>query len=131
MRQRRFLSGIYNEALDIKDVTWISPTGEEMTPENWEDGNTRCFAMMLDGRAQPSGIRKRGEETTLFVIFNSWQDVVKFTLPAPGDGTGWTLLADTNMSDSTEEPTFEAGHVYEITARSLVLFKVNDIESAR
>jgi glycogen operon protein len=80
--------------------------------------------MMLDGRTQPTGIRKRGEETTLLVIFNSWQDVVKFTLPASNGGTGWTLLADTNMPDSTEEPGFPIAHVYEITARSLVLFKL-------
>ncbi len=78
----------------------MSPTGEEMTQENWEDANTRCFGMLLDGRAQPTGIRKRGEETTLLVIFNSWQDVVKFTLPRSNGGAAWTLLADTNMPDS-------------------------------
>jgi isoamylase len=28
----RFVVGTYNEAFDVKDVTWLSPTGEEMTP---------------------------------------------------------------------------------------------------
>jgi len=125
LRHRRFLSGKYNELLEEKDVTWVSPTGEEMTQENWNDANTRCFGMLLDGRAQPTGIRKRGEEATLLAVFNSWQDVVKFTLPGSNGGTKWTLLADTNMPDLTDEPAFDVGHVYEITARSLVLFKLS------
>jgi len=78
--------------------------------------------MLLDGRAQPSGIRKRGEEATLLIIFNPWQDVVRFRLPEANGGIGWTLLADTNFPDSTEEPRFPIGHEYEVTARSLLLF---------
>jgi glycogen operon protein len=124
LRQKRYLTGSYNERLELKDVTWISPTGEEMTQENWDDGNTRCFGMLLDGRAQPSGIVKRGEEATLLAVFNSWQDVVKFTLPPSNGGEKWTLLADTNLRDTLEEPSFEIGHVYEVTARSLVLLKL-------
>jgi glycogen operon protein len=124
LRQRRFLTGNYSDLLEIKDVTWVAPAGGEMTQESWDDPNTRCFGMLLDGRAQPTGIRKRGEEATLLAVFNSWQDVVNFTLPASNGGAAWTLVADTNMPDATEEPVFEVGHVYEITARSLVLFKL-------
>jgi glycogen operon protein len=78
--------------------------------------------MLLDGRAQSTGIRKRGEEATLLIIFNPWQDVVKFKLPQANGGEGWTLLADTNFPDSTEEPHFDFGHEYQVTARSLLLF---------
>ncbi len=128
LRQRRFLSGTYNEELGIKDVTWISTTGQEMTPEEWQNGHTRCFAMLLDGRAQQTGIRQRGQEATMLIIFNSWQDVVKFTLPeARGDGNEgkeWDLLADTNMPDLPEGSRFAFGHVYEVTARSLLLFQL-------
>ena len=27
-----------------------------MTDESWTDGNARCIGMLLDGRAQPTGI---------------------------------------------------------------------------
>jgi glycogen operon protein len=93
-----------------------------MREEHWKDANVRCFGMLLDGRAQSTGIRKRGEETTLLIIFNPWQDVVKFKLPPANGGEGWKLLADTNFPDSTEEPHFAFGHEYEVTARSLLLF---------
>jgi glycogen operon protein len=124
LRRSRFLTGEYNEALEVKDVTWINANGEEMREEHWNDGNLRCFGMLLDGRAQETGIRRRGELATLLIIFNPWQDVVNFTLPAAAGGSGWTLRADTNFPDSTEEPQFAIGHVYAVTARSLLLFQL-------
>jgi glycogen operon protein len=80
--------------------------------------------MLLDGRAQETGIRRRGELATLLIIFNPWQDVVRFTLPTAPGGRQWTLRADTNFPDSTEEPQFAFGHGYEVTARSLLLFQL-------
>ena len=62
----RFLVGSHNEELDIKDVTWLSPSGEEMTTEQWQDGNAKCFGMLLDGRAQETGIKRRGSDATCF-----------------------------------------------------------------
>src|SRR6185503_1687941 len=125
LRRTRFLTGEFDEELGVKDVSWISTDGEEMREEQWKDANSRCFGMLLDGRAQTTGIRKRGEEATLLIIFNPWQDVVKFKLPRSNGGDGWTLLADTNFPDSTEEPAFPIGHEYEVTGRSLLLFALN------
>jgi glycogen operon protein len=106
----------------VKDVAWINATGEEMREEHWTDANLRCFGMLLDGRAPTTGIHKRGEEATLLIIFNPWQDLVKFRLPRANGGENWRLLADTNFPDSKEEPQFPFGHEYEVTARSLLLF---------
>ena len=125
LRRTRFLTGEWNEELQVKDVTWIDANGAEMREEHWNDANVRCFGMLLDGRAQETGIRRRGELATLLIVFNPWQDVVRFKLPAASNGGGrWMLRADTNMPDSTEEPRFDVGHVYEVTARSLVLFQL-------
>jgi isoamylase len=124
LRRARFLTGEYNEDIEVKDVAWINATGEEMRQEHWDDANTRCFGMLLDGRAQETGIRRRGELATLLIIFNPWQDVVKFKLPQGNGGGNWRLRADTNFPDSTEEPEFAFGHVYEVTARSLLLFQL-------
>src|SRR5262249_15855630 len=53
----RFLLGEHNADLDVKDVSWLAPSSQEMTPEMWGDGNARCLGMLLDGRAQPTGIK--------------------------------------------------------------------------
>jgi glycogen operon protein len=84
----------------------------------------RCFGMLLDGHAQQSGIRQRGQEATLLIIFNSWQDMVQFKLPGAPDGQCWELIADTNMPDLPEGSKFDLGHVYEVTGRSLLLFEL-------
>jgi glycogen operon protein len=124
LRRARWLTGRYSEELEVKDVTWINADGNEMREEHWNDPHVRCFGMLLDGRAQETGIRRRGELATLLIIFNPWQDVVKFKLPAASGGNGWTLRADTNFPDSTEEPQFAVGHEYQVTARSLLLFQL-------
>jgi len=124
LRQKRFLSGVYSEELGVKDVTWIGTSGKEMTDAEWQDGNTRCFGMLLDGRAQQSGIKQRGHEATLLVVFNSWQDVVKFSLPEINGGGECSLLADTNMPDLPEGSRFAIGHSYEVTGRSLLLLEL-------
>src|SRR3984893_12254900 len=64
LRRGRFLTGAYNAELGVKDATWLAPTGQEMTVEQWDDGNARCLGMVLDGRAQPTGIRQRGADRT-------------------------------------------------------------------
>ena len=61
LRRGRFLTGAYDEELGVKDVTWLTPAGDEMTPEHWDDGNARCLGVLLDGRAQETGIRRVGD----------------------------------------------------------------------
>jgi glycogen operon protein len=122
LRRARFFTGTYNEELDIKDVTWLTPAASEMTPENWREGNARCFGMLMDGRAQPTGIKKRGEEATLLLVTNAHHDVVMFTLPEVVGGREWLALIDTNQPDIIDPPAFAAGHDYAVTGRSLLLF---------
>jgi len=58
----RFLTAEWNEEIGVKDVTWLKPTGDEMDQAAWDDANTRCLGILLDGRAQASGIRRRGRD---------------------------------------------------------------------
>ena len=59
LHRTRFLTAQWNEELGVKDVTWLRPDGSEMEAANWDDGNTRSFGLLLDGRAQATGIRRR------------------------------------------------------------------------
>jgi glycogen operon protein len=121
-RRRRFLTGQLNAELGVKDVTWINASGAEMREEEWADANMRCFGMLMDGRAQPTGIGKRGEDATVLVVLNAHHDLVRFTLPTCPGGRRWSLLIDTNLPDSEEETVFTAGESYDLTPRSLLLF---------
>jgi glycogen operon protein len=122
LRRGRFLTGTYDEELGSKDVTWLTPDGEEMTDENWTDGNARCVGVLLDGRAQPTGIRRPGTDATLYLVFNAHHDVVNCTLPEAPGGAEWVLLVDTNQPELETLPRFPFGHSYGATGRSLLLF---------
>jgi isoamylase len=98
--------------LGIKDVTWINANGAEMQADDWDGPSMKCFGMMMDGRAQVTGIRKRGHDATLLLVINSYSDVVDFTLPVSPGGNGWMRLADTNAPDEEEEPAFAFGDIY-------------------
>ena len=124
LRRERFLTGTYNEELDIKELTWITPAGVEMTPENWGEAGAKCMGLVLDGRAQPSGIRKRGIDRTLLLILNAYHDVLGFKLPTVTGGQGWELLIDTNQPDLEGAPRFDLEAEYQVTGRSVLLFEL-------
>ncbi|HEX2725257.1 MAG TPA: glycogen debranching protein GlgX, partial [Beijerinckiaceae bacterium] len=121
LRRGRFLTGAYDEELGVKDVTWLTPSGDEMTPEHWGDAHARAMGVLLDGRAQETGIRRVGTDATLLLVLNAHHDVVRFKLPEAVGGSQWMRLIDTN-TDQTDAPGFAFGHEYEVTGRSLLLF---------
>jgi glycogen operon protein len=125
LRRGRFLLGSHHPELDVKDLAWLSPAGSEVTAEQWKDPLAKCFGMLLDGRAQPSGIKQRGSDATLLIIFNGHHDVVKFTLPEVPEGKFWIRLIDTNLPAAFETPNFDFGSDYDVTGRSLLLFVLN------
>ncbi len=127
LRRNLFLNGSYNEELGVKDVTWINANGREMEDHNWGDTGMRCFGMLIDGRAQVSGVRQRGKEATLLIVINDHSDMVNFTLPDAVGGSQWSLLIDTNVVDNTETGTFKIGEMYKVTARSLLLLQLEAV----
>jgi len=129
LRRNLFLTGEYVEELGVKDVTWINANGHEMENQHWGDAGMRCFGMLLDGRAQTTGIRQRGHEATLLMVINVHSDVVNFTLPEAAGGTAWSLVFDTNCTDGCSGKSFGIGEQYSITARSLLLFALECEES--
>ena len=124
LRRNRFLTGEYNEELGVKDVTWINANGSEMQGSQWADSNMRCFGMLMDGRAQTSGVKQIGHDATLLLVLNVHQDLVQFMLPKCVGGDQWSLLIDTNVPDQAEENIFRMETAYGVTAHSLLLFEL-------
>ncbi len=125
LRRNRFLTGATDEELDVKDVRWINADGVEMQAADWA-GDTRCFGMLIDGRARPSGVRQRGAEATLLILMNAHYESVAFTLPVIPSGGSWHLLFDTAVPQAVAASRGMPGEVYEIGARSLATFVRND-----
>jgi glycogen operon protein len=124
LRRSRFLTGQMDQQLGVRDVGWINANGGEMQDANWRDASMKCFGMLLDGRAQKTGIKRRGEDRTVLIVMNSFDGAVDFTLPHLEDIQSWSLMVDTNIAALTAEETFQPGDVYLVTGRSLLLFAV-------
>jgi isoamylase len=129
LRRSRFLSGRWDEYLGLKDTTWISTSGTEMAEKDWKNPTSRCFGVILDGRAPISGIRRKGSDVTLLLIANAHHDVVKFKLPPGTGGHGWERLLDTSTlpgstADSTDAGVLSCGAAAEVAPHSISLFKL-------
>lgn len=123
LRRGRFMTGAYDVALGGRDVTWVHPTGTEMTGFDWDDGALRCFGMLMDGRAQATGIRRPATDVTLLMVLNAGRAAEGFVLPPCAGGARWRLLFDTALADVAA--VYGIGDRYEVEALSMVLFRLN------
>jgi glycogen operon protein len=90
LRRDTFLKGTLRGA-EAKDVTWLHPTGREMTDADWNDSSLRAIAVLLNGAAT------RGARTgDLLVVFNANDAPAQMTLPSPPEGSAWGVLFDTS-----------------------------------
>ncbi len=121
LQRDRFLAGWQNPEVGVKDVTWVAPDGAEMDERHWHDRKAKCFGMVLDGRAQPSGLKQRGTDETLLILMNAHHGGVNFTLPRVPEGRRWVRMVDTNDPALWAEP-YGFGAVYTVTGRSLLVF---------
>ena len=124
LRRNRFLVGNYNETTGVKDVTWIMPNGDEINESVWDNADAACLGLIIDGRAQVSGIPRTGHDATLFLILNAHNFPVNFQLPEAVKGKGWHCLLDTNAPTKNAIETFDFGHEFLVTQQSLLLFEL-------
>jgi isoamylase len=130
LRRSRFLTGEYNADLDVKDVRWLTPSATDIEDGQWSDASARCFGMLMDGRAQASGIKRPASDATALLVLNAHHEAVNFTIPDVVGGTTWRRLLDTNVPEEGVRESFENGDEYTVNARSVVLF-VLEPESKR
>lgn len=96
-----------------------------MHSEQWHDGNAKCVQMLLDGRAQATGIRKKGSDLTLLLMFNAHHASVEFTFPEVS-GWVWKLLVETSDIDR-QHPHLEFAATHELEGRSLALWEIRSL----
>jgi isoamylase len=130
LRRRNFFQGTPQEGDTEKDVYWLKPDGNEMTPQEWNDAEVRCLGMLMSGR----GISERGargellHDNDFLLLLNSHHAECPFALP-PVREAGWLLLLDTatqilpsdNEGLAEASPTAWGHSSYPLKSRSLVL----------
>ncbi|MEP6723718.1 MAG: glycogen debranching enzyme GlgX, partial [Variovorax sp.] len=123
LRRNRFLTGQFSAAAGVKDATWLAPDGAEMDHAHWQDPQTRCFGLLLEGTAPGSSLPQPAADASVLLVFNAWEGAIDFKLPPRGKSRGkvWTRMVDTALEAQAED-TFKPGHHYTVTGRSLLVF---------
>ena len=123
LHRSRFFTGQELPTLrGVKDVTWIRSDGTEMTLSDWSNAQNKFLGMLIDGRAQPTGIKQTGSDVTVLTVLNADHRAIRFTLPECTNGKGWELVLDTTSGAIDTSLVFDIGDIFESTSRSLQLF---------
>ena len=131
LKRRKFLQGRRIRGSEIKDISWFSPAGREMTDEEWNSDYVRCLGVRLAGDAMMErdqrGHAMTGE--TLLILLNADYQALDFILPAHKKASHWSIVVNTatrNRGDRGRRKSFfRGGRPFTIEGRSLAVFSLN------
>ncbi len=126
-RRRRFFAGRpIRKGDELRDIAWFTPSGEEMTEQNWEDDFGKCVVIFLNGEGIPD-LDSRGMrvvDDSFLLAFNAHYEDIEVTLPEVEYGPEWTVVVDTTTGKVGDgAKPIVAGGQLTLTARSLVVLQ--------
>jgi isoamylase len=123
-QRRKFFLGRAIRGSDLKDISWLDPTGSEMTEEDWGAGFVKCLGVRLAGDII-GDTDERGEPIvgdTLLILLNAHHEGISFALPFTKEGQEWECLLDT--SDGQPRSTrLQPREPYALEGRSMVVLR--------
>ena len=131
-RRRRFFSGRpATEAPDgLRDITWLTPSGREMTDADWHAGYPRSLAVFLNGDAitEPGSCGEPVRDDHFLLLFNAHDDALRFVLPDADHANGWHVVVDTAVpprrpgAGTGDSPAMRlSGTAVDVTGRSVMV----------
>ncbi len=124
-RRPRFFRGVETEPSPLKDITWYAPDGREMTHDDWQNSELRCFGALFGGDVGDRFISLQGYpevDDSFLMILNGHQTAVEFVLPVATGVRRWTHLLDTARAGATPMLPVAPGSRLTIADRSFSLF---------
>jgi glycogen operon protein len=110
----------------LTDIEWFLPEGTPMSHEHWNKTLAKSLGIFLSGD-EMNIKNEHGEkivDDTFYMMFNSDEHSVRFTIPGQSWSKSWFRILDTNDGfmdpDSIKYPIM-AGESIEVKGRSVVL----------
>ncbi|HEX9787592.1 MAG TPA: glycogen debranching enzyme GlgX, partial [Candidatus Binatia bacterium] len=128
LHRRDFFQGRRIRGSEVKDLAWFRPDGKEMSDEEWNNPETRCFGLRLAGDAiedlDDGG--NRIVDDTLLILLNAHHEPIPFTLPAHRRKVRWQVVFDTYEPriDRKKQRRMRGGEVYGLRGRSLAMLRL-------
>ncbi len=122
--RQHFFHGRHIDADSIKDITWLTPEGQEMSDLDWLIPQRRCLGFHLNGKLKAGSVAAaEGQpEHDFIVLLNAAEWAQPFRLPKAAFGERWKVIIDTALArPQPDERQIGAGEILELSARSLAL----------
>jgi isoamylase len=122
----RFLRGEVLSEAGVKDITWVTPSGEEAAAEDWNNPVALSLGYVLSGAAgeffTPGG--QRDIDESFLVMMNAYYEDLDFHIPSLAAPMSWKPLVDTSQPTGrvTGGTLYAPGDVYRLQAHSFALF---------
>jgi glycogen operon protein len=109
----------------VKDITWLSPNGNEMTDQEWNESSARCLGMFLAGDAigEKDDRGRPLHDDDFILLLNAHHERIDFLIPGLPAPATWNVMLDTARADggSADQRTFSAASHFPLQGRSLAL----------
>jgi glycogen operon protein len=130
-RRTAFLDGLVHPDSRLRDVTWLREDGQELSEEDWQDGERQMLGILLD-QAGVKTMRQPDDEPmktggSFLMLFNAASLDKTILFPEPVSSGPWQLVLDTHDEIAPmESMEFGHGQSYLLRKRSMVLFSAQD-----
>lgn len=124
-RRRRFLAGRPIRDEHRPDIAWLTPTGREMTTEDWDSGFGKVLAVYLGGDAipEPDHRGRRVVDDSFLLFFNAHDADVEFAVPSGPEESRWVGELDTCSPTGATDLAAHAGDTLTVPSRSLLVLR--------
>jgi glycogen operon protein len=125
-RRPRFFEGKRLPGIRIKDITWVTPEGFEMTHADWNMPYARSIGFILGGEACALD-NMTGEydmDDTFLVMLNAYHETVPYILPPAALGRSWEVVVDTAKPKRVRPAeVWEAGSAFPLQPRAVAVLR--------
>ncbi len=128
-RRRRFFSGqaLRGGRQRLRDIAWFTPTGQEMTGEDWDAGFAKSLTVFLNGQAisEPDRRGERIADDSFLLLFNASEHDLVFAIPPRRYGQRWTTVLDTALprAELEDASTVKPGDMTTVINHSLQVLR--------
>jgi len=124
-RPRFFRGEVVSEA-GLKDITWVTPDGIEVTGEYWGNESALSLGYVLGGAAGEFYTRggQRDIDESFLVMMNAYYGDLDFRFPRLSTPLLWEALVDTAEPSGLAKDgrLWQPGEVYQLRGHSFALF---------
>jgi isoamylase len=127
-QRRHFFHGRSIRGSEIKDISWLDPSGNEMADDAWGTGYVKCLGVRLAGDLI-GDVDEKGERVvgdTLLLLLNAHFEPIPFTLPVHKEDQEWELLRDTAEPEAAGK-ILHGGDKHDLAGRSLAIYRIRAI----